>query len=454
MGRVTGEGGVSSNTPVTLESDHTSSSASGGKLYSRLYTPPPRPGSTPPPSGPTPPPSGPTPSSKTVPDSACTSAGLLSRLDKRAQSRLAPPTGNVTDSAPPEEALPWSRRFSGWFDRAATKQGGEVSPSTLPSSSPGSYVAWSRSWFSEEPFAESRTEVETHADQVPPPDGESRKREEFVREYLRVYRAHSHDCVLRLPLMGMAKERGGARPLRQGMQVLERVVEKTQAKVIGVLAYHLSHMDQRLDHFTHEDAPSSVCDMACIGADMDTSDQGTTPSMHSGNWVSYYMQVERVDEAESQATPPSVDVWEPYMEHPVLLKALQPLLDNVKLLVALGQEHLKDQLLVEGAFFVDQQVPMTLREAGLELRDTVRSLWSEALERYMDGSVASRGGKTSLELSTGGPRELVPGSSPLAGQRQDGTVFPGQDAIKNADRAGWWFRDNPPPPPPRKKPTP
>lgn len=398
-------GGVSSNTPVTLRSSRTSSTAHNAPSDS---APPPEP----------------------LPNSARTGVGLLSRLYEEAHSRLAPPTGDGTEIAPSTERLPWSRQISGWFAR----NGGE-----------------GLSWFHRESHVDSGTKVGD--DPVPcadPSDEVNRKREEFVRECLRYHKAHSEDCVSRLPLMGMAKERGGARPLRQGMKVLERVKEKTQAKVVSVLAYHLSHVEGRLDDCIEEDGQSASdlaligVDVGLIGVDVVTVDPRRSP--YSGNWVSCYMQVERMDhEAEALTMPPSVELWEPYLEHPVLLKALQPLMDSVKLLVALGQEHLKDQLLVEGAFYVDQQMPVTPREAALELRDAARNVWSAVLERYKDGSVAMRGrsstsgaGKASVEVSTGGLKPLVTGSAPLPGQSPDSnhTVNAGPDAMENYDRTG------------------
>lgn len=336
------------------------------------------------------------------------------------------PVGDTPGASPSHEPSTWSNKITRWF---------AAGESELP--------------------ADYETDIETDnaracsatAETLNDPDplsDKKRRREEFMEHY----RAHSNDHMSRLPLVGIA---GMVSPMRQGMQALERVKDKTKSKIIRLLSKHQIYLAEELDCFAEhadEEGPySPLADLACIGVDLETQWYRKTLTLHTGDWVGYYMQVERLDEAGGETTPPTtaVDVWEPHKEHAVLLeagKALQSFVDNVKLLVLVGQEHFKDQLLVEEAFCIDeQQWTETLGEALLDARNTVRAVWSEVLQCYTYGSslVSRQNGGTGRLGGMEGMKGSATGTAVMLSQQVPvamAAAASGSSVTENTGKAG------------------
>ena len=244
-------------------------------------------------------------------------------------------------------------------------------------------------------------------------DEESLRREAFVQACLSHYRAHSEECAQRLPLVGVQKDK--ERLLKHFLDTIEETATK---KALDFLTKHklfsASEKVLGLDGSTEETCSSSVSDLACINADLDirrhsatptlyhsatpTLDPLTTPTLLSGNWVGYYMQVELAEEEEAgpadQTTPTNqsanmkIGLLDPHERHTMLVKALRPLIDGIKILVMSSQEYLKDEFVFAEMFSADEQLMMPVGRIMVEMVAMAKVRWSEAVERYVGGAQA------------------------------------------------------------------
>lgn len=304
-------------------------------------------------------------------------------------------------SGDPDEQLSWTQAVTGWLFSSSSSlsadpatghnqkcSAGNYSQSVESSPVSGwGYLSWAQSWWPSweankpksavvvaeavsEPVLGPRTAVVPALD-----DEKSALRAAFVAECLHHYRAHTEDCLARLPLVGMSREQ---RPLRRAMRVLERVEESARARLLSLLSHGKSRWPKKSDTFATEEfvgdgAEAPLSDLACIGAELDTQHHQATPTpatpttlLRRGHWVQYYMQVELLGtEKENDETVPTRD---------------GSLVDGMKLLVLACEGYLKDQLLMEGTFFVmdDDQDMLALEKAA---KDNVATVWSAVLQR-------------------------------------------------------------------------
>jgi hypothetical protein len=216
------------------------------------------------------------------------------------------------------------------------------------------------------------------------------------------------------------------------MQVLEKVKERTRTKVAYFLSHHQSHLAEQFDlEVEGGSSRRHFGDLACIGVGLDTQWYRASLSIYTGDWVDCYMMLERADEAVDHETPPpvTVDAWEPYREHAVVVKAqarkaVQPFVEGVKLLLFLGQGHFKNQFIVEETFCDEQRWSETLEEVLVDARDTAHAMWREVLRCYASGSsmISRQSGGTTRDSGCPGDARDSPVVVASAGQGVGGSV--------------------------------
>ena len=243
------------------------------------------------------------------------------------------------------------------------------------------------------PPAESATlcPVEESADAVA-----MRKREEFMQECLRYYRAHREDNMGRLPRVGIIKNRNQFSQIRRGLHFLEQVEEKTRSKLQHFLHHgslQLPGASSGVDGNFKDDPSASLCDLSCVEYSAESSEDQHT-SHHSGNWVDYML----LDLEDQQVSPLPLECANTLLNRmgvpdhtkhklTMLSRSFLPILDSLASLVPTSHEYLKNQLMDGESFCADLHVGETFADMAHSARKAGIALLTEVLERFGEDGV-------------------------------------------------------------------
>lgn len=235
-------------------------------------------------------------------------------------------------------------------------------------------------------------------------DPEHIKREEFVNECLRYYKAHTEERTSQL----VARKRGQKRLLRRVLGVMEGLEERTRAKLLVVLSKYNSQDGAAKAIVTSNDSDdlySSLSDWACVGGFLTTPTSPTLPALHSTSWVKGYMQLELYDPTESQN--PCLVVERDKQLLVLLQQGLKTLLDDMKPLALSSVDYLKDQFLMEDIYGVNEPVLRSFKETVAVVKSSFQRTVSEVLDRFNEeNALFTRHKELKLNFSLGSKVKL------------------------------------------------
>lgn len=240
-----------------------------------------------------------------------------------------------------------------------------------------------------------------------------RRREAMIQECMQHYQVYRREYASRYALSG------NTRPLRRGMRAIEHAGKATGSKVaafllssarhfcsVGLGEHYCDGVGRISDNCDDNDDDNEVEVLArlstwgSVGGALDGS--GATPTPWNGdggdNRVSYFMQVELVDEAEvSETTPPGESALsaasndESLERNYPLVEAWRSFADDVKLVLLTSQEYLNGQfeLMFDDTMLLGENSPLSqlppapslLRQVVAETSNSLVALLPEALGR-------------------------------------------------------------------------